>query len=309
LSLFEISRIKKVFCYPQPFHTFGLNLGYVSAAIFGWDLVVPEGRYSKTAHALWLKTSDSNTLTLGTPTHFKDLIKFVNDTNSKPNSSYSAIIGGANVEKTLWHNLRSTLKIEAPSIGYGATEASPGITHLPPGCEPTEDGDIGWVLPHLMVSIDTNGITFSGESVCSAILQNGTLEFPKSFTLFDRLEKKPDGRLLFRDRNQLIINRGGTKISLEPMERNVFEKLGFEILTCKIPHSRLGEELGILLKCEAGDDFNGKRDSLFLYLSRVYGFDFCSEFCQRTENFPITENAKVDREAAKNIILALNTNN
>lgn len=297
-SLFDRRRIGAVFCYPQPFHTFGLTLGYAAAHFHGWDLHLPEGRYSRPHHERWLEAAGPSLLTLGTPTHFHDLADFVKNSRATPRASYSAIVGGARVTRAQWLALRDALRVEAPSIGYGATEASPGVSHLAPGVEPREDGEVGRPLSHLRVTVDPlTGVTFEGPSVCSAILENGKLEFPKSFTLPDLLRVRADGAWVYEGRAKFTLNRGGRKILLEAVEAELLRAFGVEALGYSVPCARLGEELGLLLKVPA-EELRFRREDFVSHLRAKYGMNFSSEHVKAVSGFPLNANLKPDRKAA-----------
>ncbi len=301
-SLFQRRRIHEVFCYPQPYHTFGLTLGYVSAQLFGWELIVPGGKYARTHHEEWVRAVGENTLTLGTPTHFLDLVQFLENSRVEPHSSYSAIVGGARVTRELWLTLRNRLRIEAPSIGYGATEASPGVSHLAPGVEPSEDGEVGRPLSHLQVTVDPlAGVTFRGSSVCSAIVCEGNIEFPESFTLPDLLRVRWDGSLVYEARAKFTLNRGGKKILLEAVEKEIKARFGIEALGFSVPDPRLGEELGLLLQTSA-DDLRFKKEEYAGHLREKYGMNFSSSHWKAVSNFPLNANLKPDRNQAIRLI-------
>lgn len=293
-SLFDEKRIGQIFCYPQPFHTFGLILGYCQSLIYECPLVALEGEYNHAHHVRWKQCLTDNQMTLGTPTHFKDLLH----QHYKPRESYTAIIGAAKVERTLWKSMRDSLHIQSPSIGYGATEASPGITHLPPGQEPMEDGEVGYVLPHVQVEHNEYGFSFSGPNVCLAIVENGQVQFPNSILVKDHLEKTSGGVLKFLGRKDLLLNRGGEKFSLEAIESTLKEKLGIEALCTSIHDSRLGEELGILACTNI--EHRGK---IYTVLKHVYGRDFNPANFKVTDTLPQTSTHKPDRKAAKESIL------
>jgi len=297
-ALFERSRICEVFCYPQPFHTFGLTLGYASAHLFGWELIAPEGKYSRSHHEAWICSVGENTLTLGTPTHFLDLAQFVKNSGTVSRPSYSAIAGGARVSRELWLLMRDQLLIEAPSIGYGATEASPGVSHLAPGIEPVEDGEVGRPLSHLSVEVDPlSGVTFRGSSVCSAIISETGVEFPESFTLPDLVRVRADGTWVYEGRAKFTLNRGGKKILLEAVEKELHSRFGIEALGFSVPDSRLGEELGLLLKTSA-EDLRFRREEFVSHLREKYGMNFSSQHLRAVSGFPLNANLKPDRHKA-----------
>jgi acyl-CoA synthetase (AMP-forming)/AMP-acid ligase II len=293
-ALFDRSRIQSVFCYPQPFHTFGLTLGYASAHLYGWRLIAPGGKYSREHHVAWLRDTGQGTVTLGTPTHFIDLAAHIRGVT--PSRSYAAIAGGARVSRELWLKMRDTLNIEAPSIGYGASEASPGVTHLSPGVEPSEDGEVGQPLSHLRVAVDPlTGVTFSGPSLCAAIVQRGILEFPQEFTLPDLMSVRGDGSWVFQGRAQFTLNRGGRKILLEAVEGEVRLAFGVEALGYCVPDSRLGEELGLLLLTSPE---RIDREKWLEHLKEKFGMSFAGAELRAVSRFPLSANMKPDRRSA-----------
>lgn len=252
-TLFDTKRIRKIFCYPQPMHTFGLLLGYMQASLNGVEIHFSQGTYSRAAHAEWLKVVDEMTLTLGAPTHFMDLIQYLSSQNLKAPKSYSAIVGGARVTVGLWKQMRDTLHIEAPSVGYGATEASPGVTHLPPGVMPSEDGDIGYALKNVEVQVSEKGLEFSGPNVCHLIFENQAFQKPKHILLRDATLTTTTAqglRYTYFGRTDSIINRGGIKVSLEHVESVVSEKMKVRCLAVSLYEPRLGDELGLIIQTE-----------------------------------------------------------
>ena len=100
-ELFDRERVKNIFCYPQPFHTFGLTLGYAASHLLGLNLQFADGKYSLAHHELWKKFTGPENLTLGTPTHYYDLLQWQSEQSTQPQTSYSCIIGGAKVKKNL----------------------------------------------------------------------------------------------------------------------------------------------------------------------------------------------------------------
>lgn len=141
LDLFKNEWAEKIICYPQPFHIFGLTLGYIQAILWKKPLKTPDGRYQKSFHDVWINEDRTGLLTLGAPVQFYDLLHRVPANLKKARSS--SVCGGARVSPELWQQFQNKLGIEYPSIGYGATEACPGLTHLAPGVAPQESGDIG----------------------------------------------------------------------------------------------------------------------------------------------------------------------
>ena len=294
MSFFDINSIELIYSYPQPFHVFGLVLGYLCAQIYGKRLEVPMGPYSKLAHENWLKTVDATTLTLGTPTHFKDLLAYVTSVNAVPRASYSAILGGAPVTRQVWLDVQSNLKVAAPSIGYGASELSPGATHLGPGITPLEDFEIGAPLPNVKIEVEPGrGMRVRGENVCLGLVENGQLRHPSEIWLQDEVRERSEGRLVFCNRTDLILNRGGEKFSFEQIERLLKSQLAVEAVGVGVPHGRLGEELGLILR--KSDLAIVSKEAIYECLRRFYAKDFDPNLCFFIDELPKTASAKIDR--------------
>lgn len=300
LSFFDAGRIRSVFCYPQPSHTFGLCLGYMLCILRGYRLITGTGKYSRSFHELRASVEDESLLTLGTPTHFQDLLAYTHEEKRTLAPSYSAIIGGAAVKASLWRDVREKLNIEAPSIGYGATEACPGVTHLPPGLQPREDGEIGFPLPHLQVRLLPEGLEFTGASVCVATLCEGEFQFPEKLKLADRVRRREDGVLVFEGRNELRLNRGGEKFSLEQMESFLKERLGLEAICVPLPDARLGEELGIIL---VAMDSPPSASGIIDALHTAFGRRFSPGNILLTSRLPRNESAKPDRARCRELLV------
>ncbi len=312
LSVFERDRIDAIFSYPQPFHTFGLVLGYLQSLITEKPLIAPSGRYTSEFHSAWLKAAGQypGMLTLGTPTHFQDLVKFVSQLPSPPPFTYSAVVGGAATPRALWLALRDRVKISAPSIGYGCTEASPGLTHLPPGMEPEQDGEIGGALPETeLVILPGSGIEFHGPQTCLATIQEGKIHFPTRVLILDRLREERPGRFIFEGRYDLVFNRGGVKFSLEEIEGHLKSSFpGTAFLCVATKDERLGEDLGILF-CAEGTFSTVTDDSPVLpilpevaeiaeSLSRRFHARFDPRRILHVEILPTNSAAKPDRAIA-----------
>jgi acyl-CoA synthetase (AMP-forming)/AMP-acid ligase II len=292
-QLFDLNRIDHLFCYPQAFHTFGLTLGYVAALHRGWKLHTPRGKYSLAAHAERYRLRERNTLTLGTPTHFFDLVTYCRQNGVNPEPSYSCIMGGASVAQTLWHDAREELKIEAPSIGYGCTEASPGITHLAPGVPPTTDSEIGYPLGSITSKISKRGVNIEGESLCLAIVQDGKIEFPKKICIRDQIEVDTRGSWHFLGRLDLTLNRGGVKYSLEAIERDLASSTRVPVVTAAVKDARLGQDLAIAVVGE--QDSQALRVQVEEILSSRWGLRLNPARLRFMSDLPLNECAKLDR--------------
>jgi acyl-CoA synthetase (AMP-forming)/AMP-acid ligase II len=299
LDFFKRDQIKTVFCYPQPYHVFGLLLGYAMATVQKWNLIIPSGKYSSEHHELRLAQGGEQLLTLGTPTHFRDLAQYLVSNPSRPIApSYSCIIGGAKVSREDWDVARNSLRIEAPSIGYGCTEASPGIAHLPPGVPPKEDGMLGIPLKHLTLEILADRrLKVRGDSICLATIQNQILEFPESLTVNDAVRVDAGGMMVFEARADLTINRGGEKFSCEHFEKLLKDQFEIDALCVPVADSRLGEDMGMLLKVSPAS-LTIPRQIIYETLEDNFGRKFNQNLCQMIDQFPTSDQAKVDRRAA-----------
>jgi acyl-CoA synthetase (AMP-forming)/AMP-acid ligase II len=246
-------------------------------------------------------------LTLGTPSHFYDLIQYARDHKLTLSESYTAIIGGAKVSVPLWQEIQSVLKIEKPSIGYGATEACPGVTHHPPGLCPKEEGEIGFPIPGVNIILKRDaGIEFSGENVSLAIIENEEIFFPKSIVLEDWIEKRnEDDMLLFRGRLGLLLNRGGTKYSLESIEDCLRKNFGIACAALAVLDERLGEDLGLVIASDTNLDLNHFREKLSAFFLHEYGHSFKLNHITTTRALPLNENGKIDRTQIAKIISAV----
>jgi hypothetical protein len=309
-ELYKTARIQKIFSYPQPTHTFGLVLGYVHALLHGLEIQFADGPYSRKAHEKWLDVIDDKTLTLGTPTHFMDLLHFVKDKGVQPKASYSAIVGGARATQELWQQLCSGLNIAEPSIGYGATEASPGVTHLAPGVPPKEDGDIGYVLKGVRMEVKPDeGISFEGDNLCLGIYDSGEVYHSDKILLNDAVTIDNSGdqpRYTFIGRTDLIINRGGLKISLEVIEGQLATHFGCKCLAVSIFDERLGEDVGILIRPEKGVDEGAFKQEALQVLNEKFNLKLKPENIVLDE-IPLNANGKFDRRESLKTILKKRT--
>jgi acyl-CoA synthetase (AMP-forming)/AMP-acid ligase II len=299
-SFFELTKVKSVFCYPQPYHVFGLSLGYLLPMLYGKKRLVNEGRYATASHERWLAQVETGTLTLGAPAHFSDLAGFISQRKIIPPTSYSAIVGGAPVTCDLWQTLKTKLKITSPSIGYGASELSPGVTHLAPGIEPTEDNEIGIPLPGVEVSaLGGAGVRVRGKNVCLAVVDGEHISTAREIVLPDEVWVRADGRLVFKNRVDLVINRGGEKFSLEAIERRVLEKFGVPAVAWGVPDARLGKELAILVERPAGARLVSQE--IHQFIRTEWGRDFNEQFIWLTDKIPRNASDKLDRSACRKI--------
>ncbi len=304
-KLFDSGRIDTIFCYPQAFHTFGLILGYLFSIIKGCEIVTGEGRYGQDHHKVRAKLHSPNILTLGTPTHFRDLIQFAKEQKIQIPKSYSCIIGGSSVSVELWKSLRDTLRIEYPTTGYGATEASPAITHQVLGREPIEDGEIGQLLPHVQIlPVTEKGFLLYGKSACLAMIRKNEIEFPKQVMIHDDIVQRADGVWIYRGRYELMLNRGAEKFSLEHLESILRQQLQVESLCLAIPHPRLGQDLGILFESNCKIDLATLKQKIIETLHVHFGRQFDPRGFISVQRLPLNTNGKIDRVQAEKQVLA-----
>jgi acyl-CoA synthetase (AMP-forming)/AMP-acid ligase II len=295
IPLFDDSQIESIFCYAQPFHTFGLILGYLNAHIHRKKLVVAEGKYGSHAHQRRVSTPGFKMVTLGTPTHFHDLLRYIEREQIVLPATYSAVIGGARVARSLWLDMREVLNIQAPSIGYGCTEATLGMTHLPPGEEPKLDYEIGYPLPSLTLRVVSAGVEMSGPSLCSAIIENGRLSHPETLTVRDLVEVHGDHRWVFRGRLDLILNRGGEKFLLEEIEQAIRSSLAIEVICVGLFDERLGEDLGVLA---SGTPNAHSAQKIFDICTKLFQIKLKGQNLAWVDQFELNNNGKPDRARA-----------
>ena len=302
ISLFDRTSIENIFCLPQPTHTFGLLLGYVLSIQLNCKLHFSEGKYSTKSIDYWFSNRSRGTLTLGTPAHFYDLL--LQQKHYPQVQSYSCIIGGAPVDVEMWKSIQNSLKIEAPSIGYGCTEASPGLTHLPPGYEPQETGDIGYPLPGIEISIEKGtGITFNGENSCLAIANENTISSLPKVLIKDDLEIIEEShhratRYRYLGRTDLCINRGGTKLYIEEVEQFLLKHLGVRAVLISVPDLRLGEDLGLLIQYSLLKPETIMK-SFVDTLKTKFQVNFNEKNIKFVEKIPLNSNQKIDRNVGK----------
>ncbi len=292
-GLFDLKRIEHLFCYPQAFHTFGLTLGYVAAFHRGWKLHTPTGKYSPAAHVDRVGLREEKVLTLGTPTHFYDLLGHCRESKAALAPSYSCIMGGAAVMQKLWMEIKSGLHIEAPSIGYGCTEASPGITHLPPGILPEKDGEIGYPLPSIQSKVGKRGVRISGPGLCLAIIQNGMIKFPEEQTIRDQIEIDLRGSWHFLGRLDLTLNRGGLKYSIEAIERDLSHSTRLPVVAAAVRDARFGEDLALAVV--GSTDQAAVQSQVEEALRARWGLRLNSARIHFVNELPLNECAKLDR--------------
>ncbi len=297
-ALFDLARIEHLFCYPQAFHTFGLTLGYVAAHKLGWRLHTPAGKYSTASHRQRMELRQSRVLTLGTPTHFFDLMEALRKTGERLTPSYSCIMGGAPVSRALWSRVQNELAIEAPSTGYGCTEAAPGITHLKPGQAPAQDDEIGMPLAALNSQIESGtGVHIQGDSLCIGIVQDGRLEIPRQVCIRDRIEVLPTGSWLYRGRLDLLMNRGGAKYSLEAIEKAMLDHAGIHAVACQVRDPRLGEDLAVAFQKQDSLTREQMLASAQAVLLELFALRLLPERAQFVGEFPLNECSKLDRKS------------
>lgn len=294
MSFFKDLNINTIYSYPQPYHIFGLSLGYILSINRNFELITKDGKYSRESHALWENTAlknGENILTLGTPTHFEDLCKHSKLHEIK---SLTCIIGGAIVTQKLWDKVKTQLNILYPSIGYGSSEASPGITHLKPGVRPKGNNSIGELLPNMKLTFTENEILINGENICLATInKNGIHFYNGKYLLPDIIEQVDDESFLYIGRNDFIINRGGEKFSLEEVEAKLLRYFDEPIVVTYKYCARLGQELCFILR----ENTKIKSNIIFEFMSETYSRTFDSNNIYKVERFPMNENLKLDRNA------------
>lgn len=300
-SFFKDLNIKSVFSYPQPYHIFGLSLGYIASIRKKWKLIFEDGHYSSAHHEKWVQTVSAEgegLLTLGTPTHFLDAITYIGNNKISFKPSLASIAGGAKVEVALWNKMQNELYITYPSVGYGCSEASPGVTHLTPGLRPQDDGDLGFVLPDGKLLETLEGFVYQGDNVCLAVIQNKGITFPEGqYLLSDTLALDSKGHYHFKKRSDLILNRGGEKFSLEEIESEIKNTFQINSVAIPIKDQRLGEELGLVFEGAQTLD-----KDIHFKISNMCKRNFKIEYFMGVESIPVNANAKFDRKKCLELI-------
>jgi 3-phosphoshikimate 1-carboxyvinyltransferase len=299
-ALYDERRIDTIFCYPQPYHVFGLLLGFALARLRDLRIVFAEGPYGRRSHAAWLEQTSHAMLTLATPSHLRDLCAYVTAQGATPRATYSCILGGARVDVDDWRAARQVARIEYPSIGYGCTEASPGICHLPPGSPPLCDGDVGWPLRQAQLDFSPgDGFLLRGPSLCLAAIEGGVAAFPEAHLVRDELAPlDATGRLAYRGRIDMVLNRGGEKFPLEQIESLLKARHDLDAICVAVPDQRLGAELGIVARARSGV----APAAIFATLREAFKRPFNPEHLRFVDELPLNPSAKPDRKAAARLI-------
>lgn len=301
-SFYSNFNIQTIFCYPQPYHIFGLVLGYIWSIEKNIELVGLEGDYHKIFHKKWIQAKRREfLLTLGTPTHFRDLVDYLHTYNGRAQESLSAIVGGASVKSELWHMIRRELKINYPSCGYGLSEASPAVAHLAPGVGPSDHGQLGQLIPGVKVTPNEQGYLFEGPNLCRCYIEDSHIHFPKSLQVYDLIEQR-NKDWFFVGRSNLILNRGGEKFQLEVMEQALWDRYQQTFTCIAVADDRLGEELAILSEGPAPK-------GLYLFLLAQFKRRFPKSLYFVIEKIPLNVNAKVDRKKCKELLEYLRKDN
>lgn len=298
-DLFENS--DNIFCYPQPYHIFGLSLGYAYTLFENKNLIFPEGRYSQKTHDLWLKSAamHKDLVTLGTPTHFKDLRAHTKSVKTV-SPTYSCIIGGAKVDKQIWLDVQESLKIKAPSIGYGCTEASPGLFHLPPGEEPKEDGSVGFPLKGVELFFKEDGtFSFKGENLSPAWVDSRGVHYCEELDVLDILEKKESGSYVCSGRLQEVINRGGEKFLPQELESLFLTEQSLATVCLKKPCERLGEDIFLLVE---GEEERKTVENIRAVFFNKFKRGLSENNISFTQVLPLNDSHKIDRKKCLDLI-------
>jgi len=297
--LFNLEKIKQVHCFPQPFHCFGLLIGYYFSFLHQKQLIFSEGPYGPASLHEWVKNTDENTITLGVPTHFKDLINFVKKFKAPIKDSYAAVLSSSKVDTVLWHNLQKALKIQSQCISYGATETSGAIINLPPGIPPSCDGDIGQLIPSAKIEFSNDGDFYiSGPSVCLAVASKDEILFPQKIQVKDHLEYDESKKTyLYKGRSDFVLNRAGTKFIIEDIESFFSHFLSLSFALGTYSHPRLGEELIIYIEDTKQNQLNFNICDIQKEIFNYFKVSFEDTLCIHVEKIPKSPSGKINRKA------------
>ncbi len=109
--------------------------------------------------------------------------------------------------------------------------------------------------------------------------------------------------LVYQGRHELTLNRGGEKFSLEHLEREINRTLQLDVLCLAIPHSRLGQDLGILVQSELQEAAASIKHRIKEFLRITVGSQFDLSHFAFTKEFPKNSSIKTDRMEATRILL------
>ena len=166
----------------------------------------------------------------------------------------------------------------------------------------SRESEMGHALPGVEIELrDGEGLEFSGPGVCLAVVEGNQVSFPKKILLRDCVKRRPDGRYVFEGRSDLVLNRGGIKVSLEKVEEFIKNKADLEAICVSVPDLRLGEELGVLIRHAVEPPFD--RERVQLLLRQEFGHDFNPERIIAVSEFPLNESLKLDRSAGVRLVL------
>ena len=192
-----------------------------------------------------------------------------------------------------------------PSIGYGASEASPGVMHLPPGVPPLHDGEIGYLLDGVeLKQINEKGFTFSGPMVCKAIWDENGIQLPTQIFLNDLVILDNEShRYVFNGRTDFLINRGGLKYSLEIIEGKISSELSWKCVAVSIFDERLGEDVGIVVQPHPERSDIELIETIQKLLQKEFSLNLHKENIT-VQKIPLSTNGKFDRpEAMKQVLI------
>jgi hypothetical protein len=150
------------------------------------------------------------------------------------------------------------------------------------------------------------GISFKGPNVCLAIFENENLATQSEIILRDHLISKKENqnspvRFNYLGRTDLVLNRGGQKISLEAIESELGHYLERSCLCLSFFEQRLGEDLGILIAPSNAEenvqDFEKIKSQAIDFLKENFGI-YLSEINIKLVAIPHNANGKLDRMKA-----------
>lgn len=139
------------------------------------------------------------------------------------------------------------------------------------------------------------------ESVRVSLSGEGTLQIDAPLVCSQRLvtndiaEIRPDSTFRILGRRDNVINSGGIKIQVEPLESSLIPLVGRPFVITSVPHPFLGEAVVMLVLRTDDSEIDRLKKKLQSFLPPYHR----PKFILSVPNIPQTPNGKIDRKAAK----------
>ena len=260
-------------CGPVPYyHCFGSILVNMTCLVSGATMVIPSAHFDphETLQAI---EAEKCTALHGVPTMFLGELDDVDFGSFDLSSLRTGIIAGAPVDKELMEAIENKMKAKSMTIGYGLTEASP-LTHqtLPEDVLERRVSTVGKPIPHTFSKIvdpesglekpvgEVGEIWVKGyhvmkgyykkpaetnEAIIDGWLRTGDLGVK---------DKQGYYKIVGRLKNLIIV--GGHNVYPAEVEQQIHSLLQDKIELIQvigIPHPKLQEVVGVVIKCLPGE--------------------------------------------------------